>query len=126
MDDKIPRTLRKFYRTFAGEDWNCVLRVPNDWQRELENYLVHGFPPGSFHTALFEGDLFTAARTSHPLNDWEAIRAVIYWLQDYAPASSYGSKRKVKAWLKLSDDERRSRCEKAGILATPWELLQEI
>ena len=109
----------KFYDTF--ETWY----VPEEWQGELANYFLHGFYPGSFHTALFENNLFHAAIKTHPANTWEAIVSFMKWLGHCAPKGSWGSKEAVGDWLDLSDEERRSKCEEAGILATAWELLKE-
>ena len=109
---------RKFYKTF--EAWY----VPEEWQSELANYFLHGFVPGSFHTALFENDLHRAAITSHPANTWQAIISFMQWLDHYAPKGSWGSRDAVLTWLELDANQRREQCEQANILATAWELLR--
>ena len=114
------RTLRKFYSTF--EDYR---QMSGDWQDEIVNYLVFGYAPGSFHMALFENNLADAACKSHPLNQWAMIISFMKWLINYAPRDSWGSAEKVKAWLELSDDDRRKKCEDARILSTAWDLLTE-
>lgn len=114
------RTLKKFYATFEHYDG-----MTDDWQEEIVNYIVYGYPPGSFHVALFENNLADAACKSHPMNQWSMIISFMKWLLHYAPHNSWGSKEKVDAWLALSADERRKKCEDARILATAWELLQE-
>ena len=99
--------------------------MTEDWQDEIVNYMVFGYPSGSFHTALFENNLADAACKSHQMNRWIMIISFMKWLINHAPQGSWGSAEKVKAWLALSDDERRKKCEDAGILASAWELLKE-
>ena len=113
------RSLKKFYETFdyCGE-------MPDEWKGELENYLIHGYHPGSFHTALFENNLMRATMVTHPSNKWIWIVTFMKWIWQHAPQESYGSKEQVEKWLKMSKEQHRDICEKAGILATAWELLK--
>ena len=113
------KTLAKFYKTFEHSE------LTDEWRDELANYVVRGYPPGSFHTAMLENNLLEAACRTHPMNQWKNIVAFMKWLMFFAPGVCWGSKDKVKAWLTLSADERRKICEDAGILASAWELLQE-
>jgi hypothetical protein len=102
-----------FYKTFdSHRGWP----VAAEWQMELYNYLVCGFSPGSFHTALFANDLYKAAASSHHLNTWSAIMAMCKWITNVAPYGSFGSYENVNAWLDLSKDERRVRLENKGLL----------
>ena len=98
--------------------------VPHEWGCEIENYLVRGFPPGGFHTALFANDLFTAASKSHPANTWSDIRLTCNWILKCGLPEAFGSYEKVTAWLKLTAEERQERCEKAGLLYTAWDILK--
>ena len=95
-----------------------------EWAEHLFEYVILGLPPGSFHTAVLSNDLYRAAATSHPLNQWCDIMACCLWLMNYAPVDCFGSKEKVNAWLALTPDERNEICEKARLLNTAWELLK--
>ena len=86
-----------------------------DLAQTLEHYLMRGFEPGGFTTAVLAGDLFGAvARADH----WnkpaiaEIVQAVVY----FCPAYAVGSYEAVQAWC-ADLDERRSK------YAT-WKLLQ--
>jgi hypothetical protein len=82
--------------------------VHPDWQRELMNYLVNGWTPGSFHLALFENDLVGAANHTHVANRWEWIVDFMKWLQNNAPHGSWGSPEAVREWLALDPKTRRN------------------
>lgn len=103
--------------------------VPEEWQEELHGYLISGFPPGSFHTAVFANDLFTAAVRSHKLNTWDAISGLCLWIINLGPREAFGSAEKVEAWLKLTKDERVKILEDKGLLYTEevvaWNLLKK-
>ena len=113
------RTLRKFCNTFNHYP------VSDEWREELERYIIRGLPPGGFHNALYENDLYSAALRSHPLNRWDNIQYFMRWLGEYAPPGSFGYKGCTEYWVKLSPEERRTICETKGILDTIWELLQD-
>lgn len=112
---------KKFARTFEENHWP----VGSDWQDILEGYIVHGWPPGSFFTAVLSNDLYEAACHSHPSNTWTAIVNLSKWLINMAPRQSFGSREKVEAWCKLSDETRRKVCEEKGILMSAWDHLKE-
>ena len=43
--------------------------VPRDFFEPLHNYLVYGFEPGSFWSAVLANDFMRAVQHSHPSND---------------------------------------------------------
>src|ERR1700741_1415530 len=96
-----------------------------EWEGILENYIIHGFHPGGFFEALFSNDFLSMAMRTHPSNTWSAIATTGKWLKNYAPVECYGSPKKVEAWLKQSDEYRRSRCEACGLLPTVWQILSD-
>jgi hypothetical protein len=112
---------KKFAATFDRNNWP----VTNEWSRELENYIIHGYPPGSFFEAIFSNDLYRAACCSHPSNTWPAIITVVKWLLNEAPRECFGSRAKVDAWLAMSNDDRRKICEEQDILMSAWDHLKE-
>lgn len=120
---KLAPATRGFFQTFE------LYPVHDEWQEELYNYFIKGWPPGSFHTALFANDLVQAAFRSHVANKWGAIREFMKWVYANAPEGSWNSFENVEDWLKLSDAQRRKICENKGWMLTDeeltWKLLEE-
>jgi hypothetical protein len=106
-----------FRRTF--DTWP----VTEVWQRELFNYIVLGFAPGSFHAACFANDLSRAAHTSHIMNGWSEISSFMKWLTAYAPVGSWGNDANVMAWLAKSTADRNAICTQYGLLLTEAEVV---
>jgi hypothetical protein len=87
-------------------------QVPKDFADPLYNYLVHGFHPGSFWTAVLSNDFMAAIAHSHPQNTVAALKKVGTWLSDYLPrGTAWGSYEASKQWLELSSTERRRTLE---------------
>jgi hypothetical protein len=82
----------------------------------LYNYLVHGFEPGSFWSAVLANDFMRAMQHSHPSNDIPALKNVVGWIQDQFPAESYGNYVVVKQWLDLNPHTRRMHLESCNLI----------
>jgi hypothetical protein len=115
----------KFWDLFTPPD-NRSAYMPKTWQQDLSHYLFFGLTPGSFHSSLYANDLFGATSMSHPSNEWEWIQAFMYFLFHHAPIESWGSRAKVKAWLKLSEQERFELCHDKGLVMTDEEVTWHI
>ena len=95
-----------------------IMKSAADWEVSKEyfdpiyNYMVHGFEPGSFFSALLANDMFRALASSHPANDIQALKNLTGWIQS---TNSYGifwgSKEVVQNWLKMTTEERREKLE---------------
>jgi len=109
-----------FWRTFDH------YAVPSEWQQELYNYIILGYHPGSFHTAMFENNLSRAVHTSHVANDWQSITGFMKWVMHIGPNECWGSRGKVQAWLELTKEQRRKICEEKRLVLTEKELMWEI
>ena len=105
----------RMFRTFLS--WN----VPEDFAMPMYNYLVYGFSPGSFFTAVLENDFMTAIQHSHPGNTITALKALTGWIQDCMPCQAYGSSYSVKEWLKRDSAERRKMLEYYDLIYTVQE-----
>jgi hypothetical protein len=115
--------LEPMYDSFNGTyGWH----VPNEWQTEIINYLVHGFTPGSFHMALFANNLYDAVVRSHLMNDWESIMQFGKWILNKAPYQSFGSYNRVEEWLALSAEERHDILVSKKLLLTDEEVVFNI
>lgn len=100
--------------------------TPNtNWCGAVPLYVIYGWDPGSFYTAVLCNDLAQAVLTSHPSNRWTEISACVKWLRFRAPTECFGTIEKVTAWMKLTDDERRKKCEEIGLIDTMWDKLKD-
>ena len=98
-------------------DW-CVAK---DYADPLYNYLVHGFGPGSFFTAVLANDFTSAIRHSHPSNTINALKDMAGWINNHMPLTMRGSYDAVSYWIELSDAERRAVLEKEKMIFTEKE-----
>jgi len=92
--------------------------VPRDYFEPLYNYLVHGFEPGSFWSAVLANDFMRAVQHSHPANTIDALKNTVGWIQDKFPEQSYGSAYRVQTWQDLTSHERRIILESTDMIYT--------
>lgn len=97
--------------------WN----VPTAFYDPMFNYLVYGFAPGSFFTALLANDFMGAISNSHPSNTVEALKALGGWIRESFPEMAYGSYDRVMSWEDIPSDERRKILEQRGLIYTEGE-----
>ena len=95
--------------------------VPRDYFDPLYNYLVHGFEPGSFWTAVLANDFMRAMQHSHPSNTIEALKHTVGWIQDSFPVESYGNRYIVEDWIHRSAHDRRTILESSRLIYTEQE-----
>ena len=86
-----------------------------DLAQTLEHYLMRGFAPGGFTTAVLAGDLFGAVAKADHWNK-PAIAEIVQEVLWKCPSHAIGSYEAVKAWID-DEDSRRSK------YAT-WKMLQ--
>lgn len=95
--------------------------VPQEYQEPMYNYLVQGWPPGSFFTALLANDMFRAVSGSHPSNSISSLKTLVGWIQDKFPPVSYGCQGAVTNWVNSSAEYRRYELEGRRLIYTPEE-----
>ena len=95
--------------------------VAREYFDPLYNYLVYGFEPGSFWTAVLANDFMTAVQHSHPSNSIPHLKHAVGWIQDTFPEGSYGDGRSVKYWVNMDPLGRRLTLEHHRILLTEQE-----
>lgn len=99
-----------------------VYKVPRDFADPIYNYMIYGFEPGSFFTAVLANDFARAMGSCHPANTVEAIKNTVTWICNYLPRHiAWGSPEAVNKWLKMTSDERRKILEDRRILYTEQE-----
>ena len=94
--------------------------VPEHAQESIENYLMLGWHPGGFMTAMFAGDLFTAAGSGDQANG-PAMQGIANWIQRSAPHGSWGSYETVMNWCQDLEKRRTKfsdKMEKEYIIKT--------
>ena len=89
-------------------DWE----VPKTYFEPIYNYMVYGYEPGSFFTAVLCNDFFRAIQSSHPANNIQSLKALTGWIQSTMGRGIFwGSEEVVQNWLKLTEEERRKKLE---------------
>ena len=101
----------------SAREWS----VSQEYFDPIFNYLVHGFEPGSFYTALLANDFAGAIQHSHPGNSMPELKYLTSWIVSSIPFEAFGSYKKVTAWLKLSSDQRRALLVERGLVYTQEE-----
>lgn len=101
----------------SADQW----RVLQEHFDPLFNYLVYGFEPGSFWTAVLANDFFRAVQSSHPSNQIPALKATVGWIQDRFPRKSFGSYDQIAAWLRTAEADRRAILASRGLIYTEQE-----
>lgn len=86
-------------------------RVDDEFYNPMYNYLVHGYSPGSFFTAVLANDALSAFQRSHPSNTITALKALSGWIRAYFPREAYGSYLKVDEWTTSTVEFRRAHLE---------------
>ena len=94
-----------------------------DCQEAIFNYLVYGWEPGGFLTAVMANDLYRAATVADVENIKRlahVARFVVYAL----PHGCYGNYDQVKTWLRLTDQAREEILVAAQLLPDTFELIR--
>lgn len=95
-------------------------RVCKDFADPMYNYLVHGFEPGGFFSGWYANDA-TAILHSHPANTVEALKDLTKWMVNAMPREAWGSREKVRAWLKMESAQRRKILHECDLVYTEEE-----
>ena len=90
--------------------------VQQEYRGHVYGYLVQGWPPGSFYTAVFANDFAGAMAHSHPSNRIDTLKCLSGWIQSHMPEQARGSYDRVNNWLGMSDDDRRTALEQAKLI----------
>jgi hypothetical protein len=96
----------------------ALWKVPKEFADPMYNYLVYGFNPGSFFTAVLANDFAGAVQRSHPANTIEALKHLVGWIRDTIPIMAQGSYQTLEEWTSLDKEQRRAVLEKRGLVFT--------
>jgi len=92
-----------------------------DYMGPMYEYLINGFEPGSFFTAVLANNFMDAVRSSHPANTIPALKKLAGWITAHMPNQAWGSYDQVKSWIALADHERRKILEQHHLIYTTKE-----
>jgi len=84
-------------------DWE----VPSEFADPIYCYLVHGWKPGSFFTAVLANDFVHAMGCSHPGNSFNALKSLANWIVNAMPKQAWGSYNAVNNWCDSTTDSQR-------------------
>lgn len=97
----------------GAADWE----VPADYVDPVYNYLIHGFEPGSFFTAVLSNDFFRAIGSSHPANSISGLKNLTGWIRSLMGYGIFwGNEQVVKQWLGFTPEQRREQLEALNIV----------
>ena len=92
----------------SAVDWE----VTRDYFDPIYNYLIHGYEPSSFFSAVLSNDFFRAMQSSHPGNTIPALKNLTGWILSTGGYGIFwGSEEVVQNWLKMSEEQRREKLE---------------
>ena len=92
--------------------------VPQEYCQPVRDYLVNGFDPGSFYTAVLANDFMSAVIRSHSVNRIDTLKSLAGWISNTMPDAAWGSYDQVRTWLNMSDEDRRTVLEQAELIYT--------
>lgn len=95
--------------------------VEAEYSQHIYDYLVHGWHPGSFYTAVLANDFVSAMVLSHPANSILTLKNLASWIINAMPADARGSYDHVGLWLKTGPERRREILERCNLIYTTKE-----
>jgi hypothetical protein len=90
--------------------------VPGEYAQHVCSYLINGWHPGSFYTAVFANDFTGAMCHSHISNSLETLKNLSKWINARMPKEAWGSYDAVENWLDMHDEDRRTVLEQAKLI----------
>lgn len=85
--------------------------VPDHTQMALEGYVIDGYQPGGFLTAVLANDLFGAIGRADYMNK-AALADICGWIYSRAPSDCWGNYEIVKEYLAQKRKELEEKMEK--------------
>ena len=88
--------------------------IPQHTRGALERYLVNGYMPGGFLTAVFTNDLFSAVSRADHWNQ-QALPDIVKFIYNEAPMGARGSVEKMEDYCRARLAEWAEHDAKQGI-----------
>lgn len=80
-------------------------QVPDHTREALENYLIRGYPPGSFLKAVLCNDLVGATGRADATN-LQHLKSIVTWIVNNVPINAWQSEERVYNWCIDKDGQR--------------------
>lgn len=99
-------------------DWE----VPKAYFDPIYKYLVHGFAPGSFFSAVLANDMFRAMGSCYSANTIQSLKSLTGWiLSTNGHGIFWGNEEVVQKWLNMTEEQRREKLELLNLVYTEKE-----
>ena len=86
-------------------DWiDGMSHLPDVSQEALKNYFLYALPPGGFLTSLLSNHPWSLVIRRADTWNKPLLGKYLLWLEEFAPAGSWGSEEAVQAWLAKGHD----------------------
>lgn len=89
-------------------------QIPEGIRCGLVNFLVYGYRPGSFLTAVLDNDLREAFGRADEESS-RAMRSLVTWLYSFAPPQAYGTPERTTEWTGILNTQLRARGLEEGL-----------
>lgn len=87
-------------------DWSYSSNdVPDHTKAAFEDYILRGYPPGSFMYAVLRNDFVAAVCHADYINKQHLVD-IAKWMINVAPRACWGNDQAVKDWLADKDGVR--------------------
>lgn len=73
----------------------------------IDFYAEHGYEPGGFLRSCLENDLYGAVGRADDAS-FVTIGEIVLYIDDHIPRESWGSAKKVNAWIKAKAAQRET------------------
>ena len=115
---------RHFERCMERDYDHCWQQIHEDCRHALFGYLVWGWQPGGFLTAVLTNDLRAAAGRADSANI-SRLGFVALFVSMVFPGSSHGSAGAMDAWMARTDRDREELLIARGLLPTLFEVIRD-
>jgi hypothetical protein len=105
MQKKRAMAKNKLMDFDLDQDRFMMMQFSEDFKGSMERYLLNGYAPGGFATAMLAGDLERALYSADTHNR-RVFWAIAMWVRERAPEGSWGSYEAVDAWCRDTDGRR--------------------
>ena len=97
--------------------------VPEHIRPCIESYVLNGWQPGGFVTAVLLNDLFRAsARADH--ENYGSLALITRWVFNNLPEECYGTEQNMEDWMK-DKNGRRTKYTKQLEKELTWRILKK-
>lgn len=107
-------------------DTFAIYEVPGEIREAFWHYFMYGWEPGGFGMAVLQNDFAGAVMRAHPSISVEHLRGIALWFYNVRLPDAYGSEEKVRAWIALTDEERKEIMESLKLCPTVFDILRAV